>query len=535
MIARTNHADPRQLLEERARSLMLPIWWIDGAGSVVSKAAGWNALEPWLHAPALTESMMAAAASCGDESEVCELSPGCWLVVLPANQNRSDDHRCVTLVFTEEFLRSPLFASICRSGGASEVIMRAALGPIVRSGRTEAEHLAKVLAWMQRDLVEVVHGAHAIENFSKQLVDTYEQMSLLYRIAECMNGLEDPRGFVHMACDLLQDTLEFRWIGIRFTSLRTLGRGMTNELILSGEIPCSHTRFDRLAGELALMPGIDDRPIILEPHAHELAALVNSETFVNPLICNNNLAGLLLAGNKGGEDPDISSVDMQLVSATADYVGAFVHNSSLYSEQRTMFLGIVRALSASIDAKDRYTRGHSERVAHLATELALATGFTEEQAERVRLAGILHDMGKIGVPEAVLLKPGKLTDEEFDAIKRHPTIGYNILKDIEPLEDVLPGVLYHHERWDGRGYPHGLRGANIPLLGRILAVADAFDAMSSDRAYRPRIAREKVLMEMRSGAGTQWDAELVKAFLKLDFSKYDSMIDRHAAQSAHAA
>jgi HD-GYP domain-containing protein (c-di-GMP phosphodiesterase class II) len=160
---------------------------------------------------------------------------------------------------------------------------------------------------------------------------------------------------------------------------------------------------------------------------------------------------------------------------------------------------------------------------------------TEEQAERVRLAGILHDMGKIGVPEAVLLKPGKLTDEEFEAIKRHPTIGFNILKDIEPLEDVLPGVLYHHERWDGTGYPHRLQGGNIPLLGRVLAVADAFDAMSSDRAYRPRIPRERVLMEMKKGAGTQWDAELIKVFLTLDLTKYDAMIERHAAQDAQAA
>ena len=116
---------------------------------------------------------------------------------------------------------------------------------------------------------------------------------------------------------------------------------------------------------------------------------------------------------------------------------------------------------------------------------------TDEQAERVRLAGVLHDMGKIGVPEAVLLKPGRLSDEEFEAIKKHPTIGYNILKDIEPLQDVLPGVLYHHERWDGGGYPEGLRGSRIPLIGRILAVADAFDAMSSDRAYRPRIVAGK--------------------------------------------
>ena len=160
---------------------------------------------------------------------------------------------------------------------------------------------------------------------------------------------------------------------------------------------------------------------------------------------------------------------------------------------------------------------------------------SEEQTERVRLAGILHDLGKIGTREAVLLKPGRLTPEEYDEIKQHPTIGYNILKGIEPLQDVLPGVLHHHERWDGGGYPHGLRGEKIPLLGRILAVADAFDAMSSDRAYRPRMPREVVLREMQTGAGSQWDATLIDIFQKLDLARYDAMIHQHAAQTKDAA
>jgi HD-GYP domain-containing protein (c-di-GMP phosphodiesterase class II) len=213
----------------------------------------------------------------------------------------------------------------------------------------------------------------------------------------------------------------------------------------------------------------------------------------------------------------------------------FIHNAALYAEQQAMFMGTVRALSASIDAKDRYTRGHSERVAHLGAEIAKAMGMEPAQIERVRLAGLLHDLGKIGVPEAVLLKPGRLSEAEFELIKTHPTIGYTILKDIEPLEDVLPGVLYHHERWDGRGYPRGLKGTQIPLLGRMLAVADAFDAMSSDRAYRPRIERDKVLQELRVGAGEQWDKNIVREFLNVDLTSYDALLERHAKSIAKAA
>jgi HD-GYP domain-containing protein (c-di-GMP phosphodiesterase class II) len=139
-------------------------------------------------------------------------------------------------------------------------------------------------------------------------------------------------------------------------------------------------------------------------------------------------------------------------------------------------------------------------------------------------------VGKIGVPEAVLCKPGKLTDDEFEKIKLHPQIGYDILKDIPSLRDILPGVLHHHERYDGRGYPHGLSGEDIPLMARIIGVADTFDAMSSNRAYRAKMSRDVVLAEIARCAGTQFDPNLANAFLTLDLSEYDRMVANHAAQ-----
>src|SRR5690606_26088192 len=156
-------------------------------------------------------------------------------------------------------------------------------------------------------------------------------------------------------------------------------------------------------------------------------------------------------------------------------------------------------------AKDRYTCGHSERVAMLARRIAQAAGLSGPQAERVHICGLLHDVGKIGVPEAVLCKPGRLNDEEFALITQHPAIGHRILKDIPMLEDVLPGVLHHHERFDGRGYPSGLAGQQIPLIARIIALADTFDAMSSTRSYRPAMPRERVLAEITREAGSQLD------------------------------
>jgi HD-GYP domain-containing protein (c-di-GMP phosphodiesterase class II) len=180
---------------------------------------------------------------------------------------------------------------------------------------------------------------------------------------------------------------------------------------------------------------------------------------------------------------------------------------------RELLVGLTRSLTAAIDAKDSYTYGHSERVARVGVELGRQMGLSEDDLSDVYLAGLLHDIGKIGIADAVLTKPGKLTAEEFEHLKQHPVIGYNILKDLGALKNLLPGVLYHHERYDGKGYPKGLEGEAIPLLARVLAVADAYDAMSTNRPYRPAMAVAEVEAELQQGANTQWDGRVIEAFL----------------------
>ena len=145
--------------------------------------------------------------------------------------------------------------------------------------------------------------------------------------------------------------------------------------------------------------------------------------------------------------------------------------------------------------------------------------------ERYRIAGLIHDVGKIGVPEAVLCKAGKLTEDEFRLIQRHPTIGVTILQDVPALTDLMAGVLHHHERFDGRGYPRGLKGNDIPLIARSLALADTFDAMSSNRSYRAALPRDQVLAEINRNAGVQFDPALAAVFVGLDFTTFDAMLD----------
>jgi len=175
-------------------------------------------------------------------------------------------------------------------------------------------------------------------------------------------------------------------------------------------------------------------------------------------------------------------------------------------------LATVEALAAMVDAKDAYTRGHSGRVAAYAAAIAAALGLPPEDVARIHQAGILHDVGKIGVPDAILLKPDKLTEAEFEIIKEHPVIGERVLRGLPFLQEILPAVRHHHERWDGGGYPDGLAGAAIPPDAAILAVADSFDAMTSSRTYRPALLATEAIRRIREGAGAQYDTRIVAAF-----------------------
>jgi HD-GYP domain-containing protein (c-di-GMP phosphodiesterase class II) len=220
-------------------------------------------------------------------------------------------------------------------------------------------------------------------------------------------------------------------------------------------------------------------------------------------------------------------VDIKLLAAASAHIGIHLENAGLFEDMNTMFLGMLEAITASIDAKDRYTCGHSRRVALLTRQLGEAMELDPSTIQRMHIAGLVHDVGKIGVRESVLCKQGRLSDEEYSEVRRHPEIGWNILKDIPNFNDILDGVRHHHERWDGGGYPSGIAGADIPLPARLIALADTFDAMCSTRTYRAAMAREEVLAEMAAGAGTQFDPDLVPLFLKLDFREWESLIEAH--------
>ncbi len=182
-------------------------------------------------------------------------------------------------------------------------------------------------------------------------------------------------------------------------------------------------------------------------------------------------------------------------------------------ENEKMFLHIVSSLAAAIDAKDSYTNGHSGRVAEYAKEIAKRSGYQEKQQEDIYMMGLLHDVGKIGIPDAVINKPARLTDEEYDIIKNHPAMGARILGSIREKRHLADGARWHHERYDGSGYPDGLKGEDIPEVARIIAVADAYDAMTSHRSYRRPLSQAVVKEELEKGMGTQFDPRFAKIMI----------------------
>ena len=207
--------------------------------------------------------------------------------------------------------------------------------------------------------------------------------------------------------------------------------------------------------------------------------------------------------------------EVSLLRSTAAILATHATNIDLFHDKEQLFLDMVRALVNAVEAKDRYTFGHSERVGLYAKHLGAALGLKARVCQRIYLAGLLHDVGKIAVRDNLLANSQRLNDEEFADIQRHAEEGWSILYGLEALDDVLVGVLHHHERWDGQGYPDGLREDTIPLDARILAVADAYDAMTSDRPYRKALPQEKAEEILRQGAGTQWDPEIVARFLQI--------------------
>jgi len=235
-----------------------------------------------------------------------------------------------------------------------------------------------------------------------------------------------------------------------------------------------------------------------------------------PLRTTDDILGALYVDSLSGAGR-FTEADLELLAAVGNQAGVAMHRVRLLGELERLLLDTIKAITATIDARDGYTHRHSERVAALVSQLARELGLTEGERETAELSALLHDVGKIALPDAILNKPGKLTPEEFAEMQKHPVHGARILENIqsERVQAVLPGVRYHHEKWDGSGYPEGLKGEGIPFLGRLLCVADVFDALTSSRSYRGAWLASDAMAMIERDAGRHFDPTVAAAALRL--------------------
>jgi putative nucleotidyltransferase with HDIG domain len=252
--------------------------------------------------------------------------------------------------------------------------------------------------------------------------------------------------------------------------------------------------------------GVERSYLQLEPFmAHDLRHFL-----LLPVFIKRELSGVIALGHAVKREYDED--DLVQARQLADQVAVALSNTRLVEELEELKIGALTALARTIDAKSPWTAGHSERVTKMALEVGRQMGISEEELEMVNRGGLLHDIGKLGIPPEILDKPARLTEEEFAIIRQHPEIGARILQPVTAYASVIPMVLHHHEKWDGSGYPQGLAGNEIPFTARLLTVPDVFDAVTSERPYRSGMTYENATNLIERASGTEFDVNVVAAF-----------------------
>jgi HD-GYP domain-containing protein (c-di-GMP phosphodiesterase class II) len=403
--------------------------------------------------------------------------------------------------------------------------------------QTDNNYLAEMLELLVEKFQAETKAEKQIEMVGTELAQTYEELVLLHKLSTNMKVTESDANFLQMACDSLTEIVYVEGIAILLEKtiddkqqlVVTAGSGLIDIDEETAAILHSGLTEEINSGKEALLDSEVDSAFkydwpsnIKNIIAVPLCGKERAESgFAGKTENGSCIMGLMVAINRIGKQ-DFDSTDVKLFNSVASGCAVFIENGRLFKDLKELFIGSLKALTSSIDAKDKYTHGHSERVAFIsrwiAERLAEQEQLDEEQIHMVYLAGLLHDIGKIGIEEAVLRKEGKLTEQEFNRIKQHPSIGAGILHEIKQMRDVMPGVLSHHERADGKGYPNGLMGDQIPLTSKIVGLADSFDAMTSKRTYREAMTVEQALAEIEKGLGTQFDEKVGRVFLNSDVS-----------------
>ncbi|MGE5403309.1 MAG: HD domain-containing phosphohydrolase, partial [Candidatus Saccharibacteria bacterium] len=372
-------------------------------------------------------------------------------------------------------------------------------------GNESTKGIAKTLSLLASREVER-------KSLAAEALDKYKEISLLHSISEMLAENLDPKEVTSLVFSEAK-----RFIKADSASVILRDEQSGNLQVVAGTGKNSNPKIVLLPGQgIAGLVMESGKPELINdvnqdsrfvPGAHHVRALMSA-----PLKIRDRVIGVI---NVSSKEPEVySAEDLKILSSIALHAASAIETARLYDDLRETFLTTVYTLAETIEKRDPYTGGHTKRVMTYSIALGNVMGFDENEINRLELAAMLHDIGKIGVRDEILLKPGKLTDEEYEMIKMHTVFGEQIIKHIRRLREVIPGVKWHHERFDGRGYPDRIGGEEIDIIARIIAVADSFDAMTSDRAYRKALSNDIAIDELIKNSGTQFDPHIVEAFLQ---------------------
>ncbi len=365
-------------------------------------------------------------------------------------------------------------------------------------------------------IVELRAHIETLEEINEGLRSSFEELSALYRLSETIASAHTFSRVLSLLLDVTREVVDYDAAALmlydeRGQTLRVqLEKNMSPDLRSRVE---AHRREGMLAWALR-----EGRPLVVpDSGAGAWTKSVKKDDLVKsfilvPILARGNPIGLLDLVVYAGEG-SFTQRDLSLLSILANQAGVSIENARLYENIRRDYYDVIQGLAKAVDARDHYTAEHSTRVSQYAVLIARRLKVGADLQEAVQYGALLHDVGKIGVPDHILNKPDRLTEEEFAVMKSHSSLGANIVQRIESLVPLVPLVLYHHERFDGQGYPEGLKGKQIPLGARIINVADSFETITSDRVYRKSRSFEEGLAEIRRCSGSQFDPEVVDAFV----------------------
>lgn len=467
--------------------------------------------------------------SAGAGTEVWMMMPGVILAAFPYIEKRQVIGAVVLAGKSGTFRLGEEVVRVCSRLGLDGIWLNQQAEELPSYNEETIQRQSRLLLSMMRDQFRLSGLEQELDSLSGQLANTYEELSLIYQISGGMKINRQASDFFKQACLDVLEVMGVCGMGVALHDNIT----HRQDPVIYGPLSLPPGKVHRLADQL--VSALIERKsslLINDLAADKSLAWMGeyaTQLLAVPLQRQEQVLGCLFALDKNSGEFD--SMDSKLLNSIANESAIYLENAMLFEDVHDLMMGLLHSLTSAVDAKDAYTCGHSERVALLSRHLARQIQLPEAEVERIYMAGLLHDVGKIGVPENVLQKTGRLTADEFELMKKHPQIGARILHDIKQIEDIIPGVLHHHERYDGRGYPAGLAGERIPLMGRIICLADCFDAMTSNRTYRKALPLEVALTEIRRCSGTQFDPRLAESFLQVGADRYRELLKEQDQKS----